>query len=214
MVLDLDSLLLRSMDVLFDALLMSANNYNNDEGRDMKELLRQLPIHDLNNRADNVASLLKNGKIEAFYTKDYNMINPGGEQYAGVQGGFLMIRPDESVFAEFIDLVLQGNYIEGRGWGGKYGYFFGGAQIQGICSYYFNGLHPEKGVELNRCRVNLMVDNTRFDGGDDGKAAAAAEGKCRDGREECEDCREVDLEHVFSAHFTICGKPVSLLLLL
>jgi hypothetical protein len=169
-VLDLDSLVLQPLDVLFDAIV---------EGEGLKQsTIDQLPIHDKDK--------MKKGrkKIDAFYTKDYNMINPGSHDVAGVQGGFLMVRPSEAIFDEYIDLVLEGNYIEGKGWGGKYGYFFGGAQVQGICAYYYSGLHPDEGVELNRCRVNSMVDSPYFDGDNS---------KCRDGREKCEDCRSTDL---------------------
>ena len=35
------------------------------------------------------------------------------------------------VLQEYIDIVLEGDYREGRGWGGLFGYFFGGMQIQG-----------------------------------------------------------------------------------
>ncbi|KAL7451510.1 hypothetical protein ACHAWC_003339, partial [Mediolabrus comicus] len=197
-VLDLDSLVLRSMDDLFDVMIYGGK----------KELVDRLPIH-INN-VGNTSSLgqqqqretLYNRQIDALYTKDYNMINPGGEKYAGIQGGFLVLRPSEEVFQEYIDLVLEGNYIEGQGWGGKYGYFYGGAQVQGICSYYFGEVHPEMGVQLNRCRVNAMVDNPRF-GMNEKKSA----GKCRDGREDCEDCRKTELRDIYSAHFTLCGKP-------
>ena len=92
---------------------------------------------------------------------------------------------------------MEGNYQEGRGWGGKYGWAFGGAQIQGICAYYYGMVHPERGVELDRCKVNSMVDNPRFEGS----------GRCRDGRETCDDCRATPLEDVLSVHFTLCGKP-------
>ena len=199
-VLDLDSLVLRSMDDLFDVLISGGK----------KELVDRLPLH-INNVGNTSSSsgqqqqqreTLYDRQIDALYTKDYNMINPGGEKYAGIQGGFLILRPDEEVFQEYIDLVLEGNYIEGRGWGGKYGYFYGGAQVQGICSYYFGEIHPEMGVELNRCRVNAMADSPRF-GMNEKKWA----GKCRDGREDCEDCRKTELRDIYSAHFTLCGKP-------
>ena len=170
-ILDLDSLVLRPFDALFDAII---------EGENLSaETMGKLPIHNPEKRIPK--------RIDAFYTKDYNMINFPAHDVAGVQGGFLVVRPSEAVFDEYIDLVLEGNYIEGRGWGGKYGYFFGGAQVQGICAYFYSGLHPDVGVELNRCRINSMVDGPYFDKGDRG------EGKCRDGRDECEDCRETDL---------------------
>ena len=106
--MDLDSLVLQPLDDLFDAIIL---------GEDESSAARSnLPIH-----GDKVLPK----KIDAFYTRDYNMVNPGGEEHAGVQGGFLMIRPSEDSFDEYIDIVLEGNFIEGRGWGGKYGYFFG-----------------------------------------------------------------------------------------
>ncbi len=98
---------------------------------------------------------------------------------------------------EYIEIVLEGNYKENRGWRGKYGWAFGGAQIQGICTYYYLMVHPERGIELDRCKVNAMVDGPRFE----------RSGRCRDGREDCDDCRDTPLEDVLSAHFTICGKP-------
>mmetsp|Transcript_24062 Transcript_24062/g.58102 ORF Transcript_24062/g.58102 Transcript_24062/m.58102 type:complete len:450 (+) Transcript_24062:351-1700(+) len=191
-VLDLDSLVLRPLDHLFDAII---------EGEGLKEeTFDKLPIHEPGKN-----KIPK--RIDAFYTKDYNMVNnPSSSEVAGVQGGFLIIRPSEDVFDNYIDLVLEGNYIEGRGWGGKYGYFFGGAQVQGICAYYYSGLHPERGVELNRCKINSMVDNPVFEI-EGGKVRPNIDGKCRDGRVDCEDCRETDLSSVLSSHFTICGKP-------
>ena len=185
-VLDLDSLVLQPLDVFFDAII---------QGEDLtQETYEKLPIHynnpnnnNNNNNISNSSRSIPPKKIDAFYTKDYNMINAFNHEVAGVQGGFLMVRPSEAVFDEYIDLVLEGNYVEGRGWGGKYGYFFGGAQVQGICAYYYAGLHPERGVELNRCRINSMVDSPFFEKGSKGEA------KCRDGREQCEDCRETNL---------------------
>lgn len=48
-----------------------------------------------------------------------------------------MVRPSEAVFEEYIDIVLEGDYREGQGWGGKYGYFFGEDQL-----YHFFLYHP------------------------------------------------------------------------
>ena len=183
-VLDLDSLILQPLDNLFDALLN-------------KPIQDDLPIHNKDNDGK-----MNMHNIEAFYTRDYNMVNPGGEEYAGVQGGFLMVKPNEKAFEEYADIVLEGDYREGQGWGGKYGYFFGGMQIQGICAYYYKELHPEKGLELNRCRINSMGDAPNFGMNEKKKA-----GECRDGREKCEDCRSTDPSNILSAHMTLCSKP-------
>lgn len=69
-------------------------------------------------------------------------------------------------------------------------------------AYFYRDKHPEMGLELNRCRVNSMVDDPHF-GMDDKKKP----GQCRDGRTNCEDCRTTDLSDILSAHFTICQKP-------
>lgn len=194
-VLDLDSLVLQPLDTLFDALLL-----DNDDDNTMlvSSSSSGVPIHN----AKNVTNLPPSKKVEAFYTRDYNMVNAGREKYAGVQGGFLMVKPSEAVFEEYIDIVLEGDYRDGQGWGGKYGYFFGGMQIQGICAYYYEEKHPQSGIELNRCRINTMVDSPYFSQNDKRKP-----GQCRDGVTNCEDCRETALSDILSAHFTICQKP-------
>lgn len=191
-VMDLDSLILKPFDIMFDAMLSSSSLSS--------EISSTVPIHrgihHNSARTTNSTSTNDVDGIGAFFTRDYNMIGEGNEEFAGVQGGFLMVRPSERVFQEYIDIVLEGNYIENRGWGGKYGWAFGGAQIQGICAYFYGMIHPKQGVELDRCKVNAMVDSPHF-----------KSGKCRDGRSTCEDCRLTPLEDVMSVHFTLCGKP-------
>ena len=73
---------------------------------------------------------------------------------------------------------------------------------QGLCSYFFEALHPGTAVELNRCIYNSMNDDPKaMSRGKDPKLM------CRDGKETCEDCRETDFNKVKSVHFTICRKP-------
>lgn len=63
------------------------------------------------------------------------------------------------------------------------------------------------GVELDRCRINSMVDNPYFNIDED-KVKSSADGpKCRDGRTSCDDCRATPPSEILSVHFTICGKP-------
>ncbi len=82
-----------------------------------------------------------------------------------------------------------------------YHYSSRGMQIQGICAYFYNEKYPDIAVELNRCKINFMADNPKFDANDQ------KSNQCRDGREICEDCREMDVSDILSAHFTICQKP-------
>jgi hypothetical protein len=141
--------------------------------------------------------------INAFFTRDYNT-RPAGKKPVGVQGGFLVIRPSLEVFEELKAIIRKGDFRHGSGWGGKgYGPFYGSMTFQGIIPYYYDEIHPGTAVELNRCIYNQMADNPR----DKHTVNEVVTGKCRDGREECEDCRDKNIEDIVTAHFTVCQKP-------
>ena len=59
--------------------------------------------------------------INALFTMDYNMVNPG-KKYKPVQGGFLVLRPSMMVYEEFRTIVTEGDFRERGGWGGEVGY--------------------------------------------------------------------------------------------
>ena len=59
--------------------------------------------------------------IQAMFTMDYNMVGPD-LKYKPVQGGFLVLRPNQTVYEEFRDIVRQGDFREREGWGGQVGY--------------------------------------------------------------------------------------------
>ncbi|KAL7496704.1 hypothetical protein ACHAWT_004870 [Skeletonema menzelii] len=193
--LDLDSLILKPMDDLFDVMLaekskgVNAKEGGGKEEEDVESTRKRIAVmHD--------DPLPPSGSIDAYFTRDYNMVNPG-KKHVGVQGGFIIVRPNQAAFDEYIRIVLSGNFRMGGGWGGKYGGYFGAQQIQGICSYFYDEKHPGSGVELNKCYYNVMADPPR----------QGEVGKCRDGREDCEDCRDTPLEEIYSVHFTLCQKP-------
>lgn len=196
--LDLDSLILKPMDDLFDVmladkLLIDVGNNNEGGGGGEEESIesargRISVMHD--------NPLPESGSIDAYFTRDYNMINPG-KKHVGVQGGFIIVRPNQAAFDEYIRIVLSGNFRKGSGWGGQYGGYFGAQQIQGICSYFYDKKHPGSAVELNKCYYNAMADAPRQE----------ESGKCRDGRDDCQDCRDTPLEEIYSVHFTLCQKP-------
>jgi hypothetical protein len=192
--LDLDTVVLKPMDELFDAAMsvdtshvsavMWSHEHHFLSGGDREEGGRQ-------------------GPINAFFTRDYNM-RSAGKKPVGVQGGFLVIRPSMQVFEEFQAIIRKGDYRQGGGWGGKgYGPFYGSMTFQGIIPYYYDELHPGTAVELNRCVYNQMADNPR----DKRTVNNVVSGKCRDGRDDCEDCRERNIDDVVTAHFTLCQKP-------
>lgn len=132
---------------------------------------------------------------ELLYTGDYNM--KGSCKYPPVQGGFLVVKPSMDAFEELRSIIRRGNH-GGAGWEGSHiGNFWGGQTIQGILPYYYNILHPDRALELNRCIYNCMVDNPY----------RPNTNICQDGHDTCEDCRLQKPENVASAHFTICQKP-------
>jgi len=179
--LDLDSLILQPFDDLYDSMLLDG------DAKALSE--RKLPVMHDKPVPD---------KIEAFFTRDYNMANLGKE-YVNVQGGFLVVRPNLQYFEEFKEAIYEGDFVPSAGWKGKYGGYFGGQQIQGLCAYFFDGLHPRTAVELNRCIYNQMNDKP--------KKGKGNKEFCLDNKETCEDCRETDISEVKSVHFTLCQKP-------
>ncbi len=75
-------------------------------------------------------------------------------------GGFLVIRPSMVAFEEFRAVIRKGDHTPRGGWGNSHiGNFWGGQTIQGILPYFYHSLHPEDGLEVNRCVYNCMVDN-------------------------------------------------------
>jgi len=178
--LDLDVLVLKPLDELFDMMLHAP----------VKSKSLMWPDQPLPE------------EINAFYTMDYNMVGAAA-QYKPVQGGFLVMRPDMKVYEEYREVVRKGDFREGQGWGGLVGPFHGSMTFQGIVPYYYNVLHAGQAVELNRCIYNQMCDNPRTER----TVNDVVHGKCRTNTEECEDCRSRPFEDVVTTHFTLCQKP-------
>ena len=186
--LDLDVLVLKPMDDLFD--LMLQGTAASTSGSASKPVAVMWPEKPLPHR------------IDAFYTYDYNMVGASNPRKP-VQGGFLVARPNQTVYEEFRQLVLEGDFRQGHGWGGLVGPFHGSMTFQGLVPYYYDVLHPGNGVELSRCVYNQMADNPR----DKPTVADVVNGNCRTGQDECEDCRSRPITDVVTAHFTLCQKP-------
>lgn len=176
--LDTDVMVLQPLDELFDAMLSS----NASEHQLPTMFGKPLPP-----------------RIEIYYTRDYlqrSIIAKKSSHY-GVQGGFFVVRPNQELFQQLVDVVLEGDYERGTGWGKKrYGGFWGAAQIQGFLSYFFGEIRPQGAVELNRCIYNSMIDDDPM-----------YKDTCRTGEETCEDCRERPLDEIKTVHLTTCWKP-------
>jgi hypothetical protein len=182
--LDLDSLVLQPLDELFQAMLLPSNSTTNTTTA--PAVIFGLPLPESH-------------QLEAFFTRDYNMVHLN-HPHVGVQGGFLMVKPSMNAFEEYRQVILEGDFVNGVGWKGKYGGYFGAQQIQGICSYFYDGLHPGTGVELNRCIYNSMADSPY-------QEDKSGNDKCIDGKETCENCQNTPISKIKSVHFTLCQKP-------
>jgi hypothetical protein len=192
--LDLDVLVMKPMDDLFDMMLASSVHDGKVDARRYANILMQYPEQTTPDR------------INAFFTYDYNMVGVH-THYKPVQGGLIVLRPDLKVYEEFRQIVLEGDFRSGDGgpggWGGKVGPFHGSMTFQGIIPYFYNVLHPGQSLVLNRCVYNQMCDNPR----DKPTVNDKVDGACRTGETDCEDCRSRPLEDVVTTHFTLCQKP-------
>lgn len=104
---DLDVLVLKPMDPVFDLMLSTEDN------RDISNVPLMWPDRPLPR------------PINIFWTKDYNVVGPGRKDKP-TQGGLLIIRPSMETYTEFVQIVREGDYHEKHGWGGKVGPFYGG----------------------------------------------------------------------------------------
>jgi hypothetical protein len=183
--LDLDVLVMKPLDRLFDFILDSSNLPDPDD------LLRaETPIP---------------AKIDLLYTTDFAMVNPG-RKIKPTQGGFAVLRPNRTVYDDFVAIVRKGDFRDsggGSGWGGETGRFWGAMTFQGLIPYYYQILHPGRAVELNWCVWNNMCSPSR----DKGVENDVPVGECFTQQENCEDCRNRPVTDVGLIHFTVCQKP-------
>ncbi|GKY95788.1 hypothetical protein MPSEU_000539500 [Mayamaea pseudoterrestris] len=195
--LDLDTLVLKPMDDLFDVMLNTSPTIGADH---YKTFIMQHSNKNQTTIPD---------RVNAFFTYDYNMVT-SSTVYKPVQGGLIVVRPDLNVYEAFRQIVLEGDFRSGEerngiGWGGKVGPFYGGMTFQGIIPYYYDVLHPGQALELNRCVYNQMCDNPREPVAEN----STIPGKCLTNETECEDCRARPVNEIVTAHYTICQKPWS-----
>ena len=190
--LDLDTVVFKPLDPLFDMMLTPISERTESLSNSISPMW-----------TDTDRPLPEN--INAYFTRDYNMANPKKkEKHVGVQGGLFIVKPDMARFEDLKQIIKKGDFQPGTGWGGlNFGPFYGAMTFQGIIPYFYDAVHPNTAVELNRCFYNNMGDNPRTNP----TRNNIVSGDCRDGREDCEDCREVNVEDVSTAHFTLCQKP-------
>jgi hypothetical protein len=210
--LDFDSLVLQPLDELFDVIAYPPDTPKGKEARN-----RLVPLVAPTYK---YSKSLESATINAFYTRDYYGLKKAKDAKAvGLQGGFLVVRPNRSVLGQIISMIKSGNYKQGRnsaksGWfGSGYGqHIYGSMTIQGFMAYYFSHVDQKRSVELHRCKFNQIADNPRFTVGwrkprptpINSSAAGFQDGSCRDTRPNCDDvqCQTWPLEDTRLIHFT------------
>jgi hypothetical protein len=110
--LDLDTLVFKPLDHLFDIIVAQENGQ------------REINVPGAMWSSDKHCT----HPIHSFFTRDYPMVNVGfPRDRVGMQGGFWIVKPDSAVFEQFLQVIRGGSFIPGIGWGGdephgRYGY--------------------------------------------------------------------------------------------
>jgi hypothetical protein len=117
--LDIDVLVLKPLDRLFDFMMDSRKLPNDDD-----LLYYKKPA--LSGRNVNVTIP---DQVDLLYTTDYPMVHPD-RKIKPVQGGFVILRPNRTVYDDFVNIVKVGDFRfddnSDLGWGGRTGRFWGG----------------------------------------------------------------------------------------
>ena len=188
--LDLDFIVTKPMDDLFDVMLHPVDSIQYQQAKS-KIYIEKRPT-----KSDDV--LWPNHQVDALFTRDWPQVLPGRKSM--YQAGFQIVRPNQTVFDKMIHVIKVGHYVEGfgrdNGWGGLgYGGNIGSMAMQGLLAYVYDEIYPNTYMELNQCKYNHMGMDVK------------KRGKCRNNLPTCEDCMETPLEEIYSIHYTACRKP-------
>ena len=137
-----------------------------------------------------------------FSLRPSDNMSPGRPvEKAPVQGGFLVVRPDEAAAAGLWAIVKRGDFRKGGGWEGSgIGNFWGGMTIQGLLPFYATKVAaPSWSEEVDRCVFNQMVDAA---GDPTSKSKQLATMRVPN-------CRHTPFADTLNVHFTLCQKPWS-----
>ena len=148
-----------------------------------------------------------------------------------MQGGFWILRPNQTAFDELLEIIRQGQFS--RGWYDDKEHFpgfYGAAMIQGKISEYGGGrgAHNAFVYQVFRSLASLVLTlgliawyyghyhpNQALELQRCMHNQMVDHPKDNDGTcfvtvgDDCRDCRAENVTDIFSAHFTFCGKPVS-----
>jgi alpha-N-acetylglucosamine transferase len=193
---DMDFVFYKPMDDLFDAIMFDSSTAKGRAARSNVLLERPNDIWP--------------DKVDAFMTRDWGQVMPGRK--ALFQAGFLVVRPDRTVFDKIVEVIKEGNFVDGftreNGWGGKgYGGLVGAMAAQGLLAYIYDIVLPGTWMELNECRYNHMGMDVLYRSQPSFRPGNKKIGKCRNDLDYCEDCMHTPMSQIYNIHFTQCRKP-------
>ena len=203
--MDMDFLLLQPMEHVYDAMLYDAQSEIGQTARQQLEL--EFPPASTTTKTTTV---VLPERIDAMMTRDWPQVMPGRK--AGFQAGFLIVKPNPGVFDLIVDVIRQGDYVDGygrdNGWSGMgYGVFVGAMAMQGLLAFVYDALLYDTWVELNQCRFNHIGMDVRYRAAPSFRKNHPKVGQCRNDRDSCEDCMVTPLSDIYSVHFNQCRKP-------
>ena len=208
-VLELDTLVLKPLDPLFDAILNTSNTAR-----------QQIHLEPSTTATAEATTALppttSHSRIDAFFVRDYPHTGYNRTPVVMVPG-FWVARRDPTIVKQALDVIYKPNiYKQGNdptsGWGekGYTMYYSGGMTFAGFYTYFMDHIMPtSRAVELNSCRYhhsgqdNLFRNAPRFHPA----LAERYKGQCRSGAKQCEDCTKTAMTDIYTVHYSpLCKK--------
>jgi hypothetical protein len=190
--LDTDTLVVRPMDELWDNMLSENAQTSPLPTHHVAAIQHHQSTHNATTPAV---------RPDFFFTRDYHQQaqSSNNPKHYGVQGGFLVVRPNQTLLEEFSSRILHEEYHTRLGWSKLgYGGYWGASQIQGFLSYVYGEYYSDRAFELNRCLYNTMIHDDPYE---------KRNGTCRTKEDACDDCRDTNWTDVYLVHLTTCRKP-------
>jgi hypothetical protein len=196
-----DTILTKPLDDVLDAFLYHPQS---NIGRTARERVA-LEQHE---RRRNI---LWPDNVQAALTLDWPQVMPGRKP--GVRPGLLIVKPNVNVYELIIDVIRQGDYVDGHsrdnGWGGLgHGGYAGALGLSGLLAFVYEALLYDTWVELNQCRYNHVGMDVLYRAPPSFQKSHAKVGQCRNDGDYCEDCMSTSPSQLHSVRFgEACPRP-------
>ena len=132
----------------------------------------------------------------AAFAMDYATQLPADGLNHGVNLGLFMLKPSFASFTELVDTYETTPYSATMGWNSQgVGGFDGSMGTSGLLTHYYRS---RPFIELDKCIYNNEAADPN-----------GADGFCRDGNAQCDDCRLTVTNRIEAGRFddAVCGKP-------